>query len=265
MSQPKKVLVVGGKGRMGQWLVRVCRRLGDEVTVCDADEAHMLGVLSAESEIVFVSVPPKIAPDTIATVIGRMPHDGLIVDVTSLKTSVAVAVARANPTQSVALIHPMCGPPEGVSLGDAAVVLVETWLSASGPHQEWYGGFLSAIGGRQSRMTAIEHDRLDVPLQPGVHALLLAFAVELASSGHTLEDFERVAPPVAADVLRSLRGFLNGSGDIFAWLQAEAAGQRNSPADRLSGTLKKVSTMASTNQLAGLRQTFTDAKSRLIP
>lgn len=225
----------------------------------------MLGVLSADSEIVIVSVPPKIAPDTIATVIGRMPQDGLIIDVTSLKTAVAVAVTRANPTQSVALIHPMCGPPEGVSIGDAALILVETWLAASGPHQEWYGRFLATIGGRQSRMTAIEHDRLDVPLQPGVHALLLAFAIELASSGHTLEEFERVAPPVAADMLRSLRRFLGGSGDIFAWLQAEAAGQRNSPASRLSGTLKNVSAMAAANQLGGLKQTFVDVRNKLIP
>lgn len=265
MSAPRKVLVVGGKGRMGRWLVRVCRRLGDEVAVCDAGEAYALGSACAESEIVLVSVPPRVAPQIIAKATEHMPPDGLIVDVTSLKTHVAVAVSRANPRQSIALIHPMCGPPADVSVGDAAVILVETWLAGAGPAREWYDRFLSEIGGRHFRMTAVEHDRLDVPLQPGAHALLIAFAEELAASGHTLEEFERVAPPVAADLLRSLRRFLGGSEDIFAWLQAEAAAQKNSLATRFAATLQKVASMAAGGQVDGLGQIFLDAKRALIP
>ncbi len=265
MSLPKKVLVVGGKGKVGEWLVRVCRSLGDEVTVCDRDNAGDLESLAADAEVAIVAVPPRSAPRTVAKLIASMPAEGLIVDVTSLKTSVAVAAVRANPTQSVALVHPMCAPPrDGLSIGDAAIVLCEEQLAASGPSREWYDRLVAAIGGRRFRMSAVEHDRVDVPLQPGAHALLVAFAAEMAATLEPLSRFEELAPPVAGSLIQAVRRFLgSGNPDVFAWLQVEAAQTRHNVTGRMADTLKKIGEAAAKGSVADLRQTFLDLREKL--
>ncbi len=250
---------------MGRWLVRVCQSLGDEVSVCDRGNAAKLAPLAAESEVCLVSVPPRVAPEIVRKLASSMPKDGLIVDVTSLKTAVAVAAVQSNPTQSVALIHPMCAPPgDGLSIGGAAIVLVEDLVESSGPYRDWYERFLGAIGGRRFWMNAVEHDRFDIPLQPGAHAALLAFAASLAATGETLESFERLAPPVAADLLRAVRRFLgSGSPEIFAWLQIEAHGDRSFVARVAAKSLRSIETAAAAGDTAELERMFTDLRSRL--
>lgn len=265
MNAPRNVLVVGGAGRMGRWLFRVCQSLGDTVTVCDRDNSSELAPLAAEAEICIVAVPPRVAPETVRKLASSMPKDGLIVDVTSLKTAVAVAAVQSNPTQSVALIHPMCAPPgEGLSIGDAAIVLTEELVESSGPYREWYERFLAVIGGRRFRMNAVEHDRFDVPLQPGAHAALLAFAASLAATGETLESFERLAPPVAADLLRAVRRFLgSGSPEIFAWLQIEAHRDQSFVAKSAVESLRSIEAAAKAGNVAELKRMFADLRSRL--
>lgn len=224
-----RVLVVGGRGRFGSWLAEFCRKvLEDDVQVLDLDSEEGSGDLAPGVDIAILAVPLPVAPEIAADLAKRLPKDSLIVDISSMKMPVFSALKDCR--QAVALIHPMCGPPHVLTLGGQPLVIA--WenksLKAGGPFADWYARFIAELGGTVHRMTVSEHDRAAKVLQPVVHAALLALAEQVSASGIPLALLRSVAPPVAAPVLEALeRHLAHGSPDVFVWLQAEAAKDRD--------------------------------------
>ncbi len=224
-----RVLVVGGRGRFGSWFARFCREvMEDDVQVLDLDGEEGSDDLAPGVDIAILAVPLPVAPEIAADLAKRLPKDALIVDVSSMKMPVFSALKDCR--QAVALIHPMCGPPDALTLGDQPLVIA--WenrkLKAGGPFADWYARFIAELGGNVIRTTVSEHDRAAKVLQPVIHAALLALAEQVSASGIPFALLRSMAPPVAAPVLDALeRHLAHGSPDVFVWLQAEAAKDRD--------------------------------------
>lgn len=113
----RRVLVVGGAGRMGRWLARYLRGLGHDVRVHDpagspagfAPEAD-LGKGVAAADIVAVSVPISSAADVLRRVAAHRPK-ALVFDLTSLKAPIQEELrGMASSGLTVASVHPLFGP-----------------------------------------------------------------------------------------------------------------------------------------------------------
>jgi prephenate dehydrogenase len=212
----------------------------DDVQVLDLDSEEEPDKLAPGVDIAILAVPLPVAPEIAADLARRLPKDALIVDISSMKMSVFVALKACR--QAVALIHPMCGPPPELTLKGQPLVIAweNAALKAGGPLADWYARFLAELGGTVHRMTVSEHDRAAKVLQPVIHAALLGIAEQVSASGIPLALLRAIAPPVAAPVLEGLeRHLAHGSPDVFVWLQAEAARDRDmNPVKRLARSIE---------------------------
>lgn len=118
-SEPvhERVLVVGGAGRMGQWLCRYFRTRGWDVVVHDI--AGPLDGFSFEpdlnkgvheADVVAISVPISVSADVLRSIAAMKPK-ALLFDVCSLKAPIARelrAMSRAG--LRIASVHPIFGP-----------------------------------------------------------------------------------------------------------------------------------------------------------
>lgn len=220
--QNKPVIVVGSEGRFGKWIYRLLQRCGARnIQGFDLGDGDALIGAAAEARVAVVCVPTPVAPAVARRLSGLMQDNSLIVDLSSLKTEVACALAGS--PQDVLLVHPMCGPPAGDSLGDAAVALLRDDRIPDMRHAEnihWRDEFLAALGGRVVRRDVASHDLICRTLQTATHAALLGIGEQIVASGLRFQDFRELAPPVGAHVLDAIESHLGcGSADVFAWLQ----------------------------------------------
>lgn len=220
-----KVLILGGSGRFGSWFERFCCDvMKDEVTICDVANQDDLQRLAREAEIAILSVPLPLAPELGARLAALLPRGSLIVDISSVKRRVFETL---DPTwHDLLLIHPMCPPPDSLSLGGAPnIVAFERFSEERGPNKNWADRFLEALGGSLVRSSVGRHDEIAKRTQADVHANLLALGESLAASNLTFDALHAAAPPVGAMTFAALeRHFRYGSPDIFVWIQAEFIG-----------------------------------------
>ncbi len=195
-------LVVGGSGRMGQWLCRYLGAQGYRVTVHDAAGPQTdLPRIAATADIVAVAVPMDAAASVLETV-GKASPRGLVFDVASLKTPVArVLGSLARDGRLVASVHPLFGPHFG-PLSDATIL-----LSPCG----------SPVGLERARQLfrASGAHLVDVPLED--HDEIMATLLGL--SHLTLLAFARAAARAPIDI-----GLVPTEGTTFARLAAVARG-----------------------------------------
>lgn len=113
----QKVLVVGGSGRMGQWLCRYFRTRGYEVTVNDPAGplegfpfAPELDKAVLQSDVVAVSVPMSVCADVLRRIAAIGPK-ALLFDVSSLKAPIETELRQMGRSGlRIASVHPVFGP-----------------------------------------------------------------------------------------------------------------------------------------------------------
>ena len=117
MSIHQRVLVVGGAGRMGQWLCRFFRSRGWDVVVNDI-AGPLEGFLFEpdlekgvhEADVIAVSVPMSVSAEVLRSIAGMKPK-ALVFDVCSLKGPVERELrAMGRSGLRIASVHPLFGP-----------------------------------------------------------------------------------------------------------------------------------------------------------
>jgi len=117
MSIHQRVLVVGGAGRMGQWLCRFFRSRGWDVVVNDI-AGPLEGFLFEpdlekgvqEADVIAVSVPMPVSAEVLHSIAVMKPK-ALVFDVCSLKAPVERELrAMSRSGLRIASVHPLFGP-----------------------------------------------------------------------------------------------------------------------------------------------------------
>src|SRR2546428_13463516 len=113
----QRVLVVGGAGRMGQWLCRCFRSRGCDVVVNDiagppegfAFEPDLQKAVQ-EADVIAVSVPMSVAAGVLRSIAIMKPR-ALLFDVCSLKAPIERELrAMSRSGLRIASVHPLFGP-----------------------------------------------------------------------------------------------------------------------------------------------------------
>ena len=182
----RRALVIGGRGKMGQWFVRFLASQAFQVEVADPAGAleghrHYPGWQNADldQDVIVVAAPLR-ESNAILQGLARRSPPGVVFDIGSLKGPVRQGLlALAQSGARVTSIHPMFGPDTEL-LSGRHVIFVDLGVpDATTAVQDLFSSTM--VG--QVHMDLESHDRLIAWVLGLSHALNIAFLHALADSG----------------------------------------------------------------------------------
>ena len=210
----QSAVVVGGGGRMGQWLERFLSAQGYTTGALDpattSEENNWARRSLPSAELVVCSTPPTVTAD-LYTAWCEKPPVGVVVDIASIKTPLIGPIrALQRAGGRVASIHPMFGP-SALLLRDADVVICDTGNSEATSTVE---KLFEPTTARIVRMQLVDHDRIMADLLSLAHATAIAFALALPETDHAVRSTTfQALELLAAAVVRE-------SPDVYYEIQA---------------------------------------------
>jgi chorismate mutase/prephenate dehydrogenase len=192
----KRVLVIGGAGKMGTWFAQFLSSQGFAVDVADPSDAvtpfpriESWADSKLDHDIIVVATPMKVAAGILLELAERKPK-GLIVDIGSLKSPLRPGLERLVAAGcKVTSIHPMFGPDTRL-LSGRHVVFCDVGVPQA--TREARALFASTMA-EQLEMSVDEHDRLMAYVLGLSHALNLAFFTALAESGELVPRLQKMS------------------------------------------------------------------------
>ncbi len=192
----RRVLVIGGAGRIGRWFVRFLSSQGFAVEVADPAGAVEGFPWIADwndspldHDIVIVAAPLRIARDILIGLAARRPT-GLVFDVGSLKSPLREGLkALIEAGVRATSVHPMFGPDTDL-LSGRHVIFVD--LGNAEACRQARTLFDSTMA-QQVQMSLEDHDRLIAYVLGLSHALNIAFFTALSESGEAAPRLARLS------------------------------------------------------------------------
>ena len=192
----KRVLVIGGAGKMGRWFVRFLESQSYEVEIADpAGPLEGRGYVedwrrtALDHDLIVVAAPLR-ESNRILEALAENPPRGLVFDIGSLKTPLRSGLkALVDAGAKVTSLHPMFGPDTEL-LSGCHVIFVD--LGVPEALREAREIFASTMA-IQVDMDLDEHDRLIAYVLGLSHALNIAFFTALADSGEAAPKLVRIS------------------------------------------------------------------------
>jgi chorismate mutase/prephenate dehydrogenase len=221
-GEAESVLVVGGAGKMGRWLVRFLESQGHRVRIFDPDAAPgedttattlEQGLAGASMALVAVPLAATAAAIDAVTATG---FRGVVCDVASLKQHLRPAFERARAAgAAVASLHPMFGP-GARTLSGRVVVVCDCGVPAATAR-------VAALF-RETAATLIEldlerHDRVAAWVLGLSHFVNLVFARALAGSGLSARELAAIGSTTYAAQLATTRSVVGESPELYFDIQ----------------------------------------------
>ena len=189
----RKVLLIGGAGKMGIWLARFLASQNFDVEIADPTEAAgdfpqipNWEDSPLDQDIIIVATPLRLSNEILEELARRKPK-GVVFDIGSLKTPVRPGLnALSDAGVAVTSVHPMFGPNTEMLSGRHVIFVDVGAPEATRQARDLFASTMVA----QVEMDLESHDRLIAYILGLSHALNIAFFTALAESG---EDAPRLA------------------------------------------------------------------------
>jgi prephenate dehydrogenase len=177
--------IIGGNGRMGVWFKKLFEEHGLSVHVSDMNTPMTARDLAEKCRVVIISVPIARTEEVISEVGPYVHEDGLLMDLTSVKTRPMLAMLEHSHCEVVGG-HPLFGPKENSIKGRGVALCPgrgEKWLA-------WTKELLQKMGARVLIISPEKHDRVMAAVQGLTHASTLALAMAVSKTGYTQEELD---------------------------------------------------------------------------
>jgi len=181
----RRVLVIGGAGKMGGWFVNFFRSQGFSTDVADTGVHDSPGNFSdwraagVDYDVIVVATPLAVSDEILKALAVKKPT-GLIFDIGSLKTPLRDWLAALRQQDcKVASLHPMYGPDTELLSGRHLIFVDVGSAEATANAKELFASTMV----EQLDMGLDDHDRLIAYVLGLSHALSVAFFTALAESG----------------------------------------------------------------------------------
>ncbi len=181
----RKVLVIGGAGKMGRWFVDFFASQGFATTIADSSVADSTGHFAnwtdagVDYDVIVVATPLAVSGRILAQLAVLKPR-GLIFDIGSLKSPLLDGLHELQAAGcNVTSLHPMFGPDTRLLSGRHLIFCDVGDAAATAAAKELF----SATMVEQLDMGLEDHDRLIAYVLGLSHALNIAFFTALAESG----------------------------------------------------------------------------------
>jgi chorismate mutase/prephenate dehydrogenase len=191
----RRVLVIGGAGKMGGWFVDFFTSQGFETTIADASAEDGPGVFrnwpdaGVDFDVIVVATPLAVSGRILAQLAVLRPR-GLVFDIGSLKTPLIDGLQELRQAGcKVTSLHPMFGPGTRLLSGRHLIVCDAGSAEATAEAKALF----SATMVEQLEMGLDDHDRLIAYVLGLSHALNIAFFTALAESGEAAPKLARMS------------------------------------------------------------------------
>jgi len=193
----RTVLIIGGNGHMGRWLVRFLTsqnfavEIADPVKTSDNDLPYISDWTEStlDHDIIIVATPLRLCREILEELARRKPK-GIVFDISSLKTPLKSGLhALADAGVAVTSIHPMFGP-DTQMLSGRHVIFIDLGMPEATKQVRALFASTMAV---QVNMDLESHDRLVAYILGLSHATNIAFFTALAESGETAPRLARLS------------------------------------------------------------------------
>jgi chorismate mutase/prephenate dehydrogenase len=191
----RRVLVIGGAGKMGGWFADFFTSQGFVTTIADPGVADGPGFFSnwadagVDYDVIVVAAPLAVSGRILAQLAVLKPQ-GLIFDIGSLKSPLLDGLAELSKAGCrVTSLHPMFGPDTRLLSGRHLIFCDAGSPEATAAAKELF----SATMVEQLDMGLDDHDRLIAYVLGLSHALNIAFFTALAESGEAAPKLARLS------------------------------------------------------------------------
>jgi chorismate mutase/prephenate dehydrogenase len=192
----KRVLIIGGAGKMGAWFAHFLSSQGYAIEISDPNPAAVPFARvgdwresALEHDLIVVATPMKVAGEVLSDLAARRPR-GIVVDIGSLKSPLRGGLERlAAAGCKVTSIHPMFGPDTRLLSGRHVVFCDVGVPEATRAVRALFASTMA----EQIEMSVDDHDRLMAYVLGLSHALNLAFFTALAASGELVPRLQRMS------------------------------------------------------------------------
>jgi len=191
----RRVLVIGGAGKMGGWFANFFTSQGFATTIADAGiEDGWAGfrdwtAAGVDYDIIVVATPIAVSGEILTRLAALSPR-GLVFDIGSLKTPLKAGLrALADAGCKVASLHPMFGPDTQLLSGRHLIFIDAGSAEATAEAKALFASTMVD----ELDMGLDEHDRLISYVLGLSHALNIAFFTALAESGEAAPKLARLS------------------------------------------------------------------------
>lgn len=192
----KRVLVIGGAGKMGRWFSRFLASQGYAVEIADpsgpAGEYPYHADWRAapdDYDMTVVAAPLRTSAE-ILTELAQHKRTGLVFDIGSLKSPLRTGLtALRDAGCKVTSVHPMFGPDTELLSGQHVVFVDVGHAEATAAARELFASTMAIA----TEMDLESHDRLIAYVLGLSHALNISFFTALADSGEAAPQLARVS------------------------------------------------------------------------
>ncbi|QCR37023.1 bifunctional chorismate mutase/prephenate dehydrogenase [Nissabacter sp. SGAir0207] len=188
--QLRPIVIIGGRGKMGQLFQRMLALSGYQVRVLEQEDWAQADTLLADAGMVIVSVPIHVTEQVISR-LPPLPADCILVDLASVKNRPLQAMLAVHEGPVFGL-HPMFGPDVG-SLAKQVVVYCDGRQPEA---YQWLLEQLQVWGARLHRISAVEHDQNMAFIQALRHFTTFAYGLHLAEENVQLEQLLALSSPI---------------------------------------------------------------------
>ncbi len=223
-----KVAIIGGAGKMGQWITHFLLKEGREVIITDRDEKKLPatkqpGITVASNaeavksaDAILVSVPITDFQEVIEEIAPHIQPKQAVVDITSIKVSPVATMHKYLKTALVLGAHPMFGPGAS-SIKNQNIVLTPTNQDETMLAQK-VKRYLETKGARVTLMSPQEHDEMVAVVLGLTHFIAIVSADTLLSLDR-LEQMRNIAGTTYKMLLTLVEGVVSRDPEFYASLQ----------------------------------------------
>lgn len=187
----KKIVIVGGYGKLGGLFARYLRASGYPISVLERDDWDVAKSILANADAVIVSVPIANTLETIERLKPYLTENMLLADLTSVKRE-PLAKMLAIHKGAVLGLHPMFGP-------DIASMAKQVVVRCDGRFPERYEWLLEQIqiwGAKIYQTDAVEHDHNMTYVQALRHFSTFANGLHLSKQPVNLANLLALSSPI---------------------------------------------------------------------
>ena len=192
----KRVLIIGGAGKMGAWFAHFLSSQGYGIEIADPSPAAAAFQRvpdwrenALDHDLIIVATPMKVAGEVLAQLATAQPR-GVVIDIGSLKSPLRDGLERLKAAGcKVTSIHPMFGPDTRLLSGRHIVFCDVGVPEATKAARALFASTMA----EQIEMSVDDHDRLMAYVLGLSHALNLAFFTALAASGELVPRLQRMS------------------------------------------------------------------------
>lgn len=254
-SRPRRITVIGGRGRMGKFLTQQLSAVGHKVSILEENDWDYAEQLLGQAELVLICVPIELTVDVIKRAAPYLSATTAIADITSIKTRPVQAMLDHH-VGPVMGLHTMFGPNAKSFLSQKVVVCP----GRNHDSFQWLLDFIESQGGKLIVCTPEEHDSMMVIIQAMRQFSTFSLGVFLAQERIDIDRSLLMSTPSYRQEIEIINRLFAQSPSLCADIML-ATEERCQTIERLANTYSRLAQIVTQKNRAALIQEFETAQS----